>query len=62
LKRKGYLWISHQDMADIKAQGSWLRARLMLRSGGIGLKDAGYFIKKLGKLAHNSITAWREKQ
>jgi hypothetical protein len=48
-------------MADMKAKGSLLRARLMLRSGGIGLKDAGYFIKKLGKLAHNQIIAWREK-
>jgi hypothetical protein len=49
-------------MADMKANGSLLRARLMLRSGGIGLKDASYFIKKAGKLAHNLITAWREKK
>ena len=54
--------VSHQEMADMKAKGSLLRARLMLRSGGIGLKDAGYFMKKLGKLAHNLITAWREKK
>ncbi|MDP2807199.1 MAG: hypothetical protein Q8O74_03555, partial [bacterium] len=54
--------VSHKEMADMKAKGSLPRARLMLSSGGFGLKDTGYFMKKLGKLAHNLITAWREKQ
>jgi anaerobic magnesium-protoporphyrin IX monomethyl ester cyclase len=54
--------VSHKEMADMKAKGSLLRARLMLRSGGIGLKDASYFIKKAGKLAHNLITVWQEKK
>jgi anaerobic magnesium-protoporphyrin IX monomethyl ester cyclase len=50
--------VSHKQMADMKAKGSVLRARLMLRSGGIGLKDAGYFVKKLGKILQNVFKTW----
>ncbi len=52
--------LSHKEMADMKARGSVLRIRLMLRSGGIGLKDAGYFLKKLGKILQNMFNTWRK--
>jgi radical SAM superfamily enzyme YgiQ (UPF0313 family) len=54
--------VAHQEMAELKAKGTWLRARLMIRSGGIGLKDVGYFIKKMGKIIQNLYNTWRERQ
>lgn len=45
--------ISHKEMADMKAKGSLLRAKAILRSGGFGFRDLGFFLKKIGKIIQN---------
>jgi radical SAM superfamily enzyme YgiQ (UPF0313 family) len=51
--------VSHSEMADMKAKGTMLRARLMLRSGGFGLKDLRYFLKKVRKILLNMFRTRR---
>ncbi len=47
--------VSDKDVAKLKSRGSVLRARCMLRSGGFGLKDMFYILKKVMRVVKNEI-------
>ncbi|MBL8028105.1 MAG: cobalamin-dependent protein [Fibrobacteres bacterium] len=47
--------ITDKDIARLKTRGSVLRALAMIRSGGFGLSDAGYIMKKLMRIVANEI-------
>lgn len=49
--------VSPRDQARMKTRGSALRARRLLLSGNVRARDAGYLLKKLGKLVQLELRA-----
>jgi anaerobic magnesium-protoporphyrin IX monomethyl ester cyclase len=47
--------VSHKDQIRMKSQGAWLQARCLLKSGNIGLKDAGFFARKSMRVVYDEF-------
>jgi magnesium-protoporphyrin IX monomethyl ester (oxidative) cyclase len=48
--------VTDKEIARLKTRGSILRGLAMVRSGGFGLRDAGYILKKVFRIVANEVS------
>ncbi len=47
--------VSHKEQVRMKSRGAWLQALCLLKSGNIGLKDAGFFARKSLRVVYDEF-------